>query len=90
MPRVSRARIGHPAYLSKSNYEIWLGGLERLVAERGLVSEEEIAVGRSLGPGRPVARILAAADVANSLGRGAPTNRDAPHERCFSSAIGCE
>lgn len=70
-------------YLSKGCYEIWLAGLERLLAERGLVSEEEIAAGRSLGPGRPVARILAAADVADSLGRGAPTNRDAPHAALF-------
>lgn len=64
-------------YLSKSYYQIWLAGLERLLAEGGLVSGEEIAAGRSLEPGQALSRVLAGSDVADSLSRGAPTNRDA-------------
>jgi nitrile hydratase beta subunit len=39
-------------YLAESYYERWLGGLERLLFERGLVSEEELRAGASLAPGR--------------------------------------
>ena len=39
-------------YLAESYYERWLGGLERLLLERGLVSEEELRVGASLAPGQ--------------------------------------
>ncbi|MGB0092600.1 MAG: nitrile hydratase subunit beta [Solirubrobacteraceae bacterium] len=70
-------------YLSKSYYEIWLAGLERLLAERGLVAPDEIAAGRSLKPAKPVRRTLAAGDVAGAVSRGSPTNRDAPQPARF-------
>jgi nitrile hydratase beta subunit len=63
-------------YLNKSYYEIWLAGLQQLLAERELVSEDEISVGRVLEPRKPVRKILAAGDVAAALGRGDPTNRE--------------
>ena len=43
-------------YLAESYYERWLGGLERLLLERGLVSEEELRVGASLAPGQRLER----------------------------------
>ncbi|HEU0060312.1 MAG TPA: nitrile hydratase subunit beta [Hyphomicrobiaceae bacterium] len=68
----------HPAqYLAKSYYEIWLAGLEKLMAERGLITAEEIAAGASLEPGKPVTRVLAAARVESVLARGRPTERAA-------------
>lgn len=70
-------------YLSKSYYEIWLAGMERLLAERGLVAPDEIAAGRSLQPAKPVRRTLAAGDVAGAVSRGSPTNRDAPQPARF-------
>ena len=72
-------------YLTRTYYEVWLGGLEKLLAERGLVSEEEEVAGRALGPARPVARTLAAADVAPTLGRGGPTNREPPRPARFAA-----
>jgi nitrile hydratase len=71
-------------YLSRSYYQIWLAGLERLSAERGLVAPQEIAAGRPLGPARPVSRTLAAADVARTLGRGGPTQREPPRPARFA------
>jgi nitrile hydratase len=55
-------------YLSLTYYEIWLAGLERLLAGRGLLD----------GPARPLERTLAAADVERMLARGGPTRRDPP------------
>ena len=72
-------------YLTRTYYEVWLGGLEKLLAERGLVSAEEEAAGRALEPARPVARTLAAADVAPTLGRGGPTNREPPRPVRFAA-----
>jgi nitrile hydratase subunit beta len=65
-------------YLGRTYYEIWLGGLERQLDERGLVAREEIEAGRALADPRPVKRTLAAADVAKTLGRGGPTRREPP------------
>jgi nitrile hydratase beta subunit len=72
-------------YLSKSYYEIWLAGLERLIAQRALVTREEITAGRSLGPARPLGRrTLAAADVEPMVSRGGPTNREPEHRARFA------
>lgn len=73
-------------YLSRTYYEIWLGGLERLLAERGLVEPEEVEAGRPAGEPRPVRRTLAAEDVPKMLGRGGPTVRDV--ERPARFAVG--
>jgi nitrile hydratase beta subunit len=56
-------------------YRKWLGGLEKLIREHGLVGADEIAAGRALRPGRSLPRVLAARDVAATLSRGAPTLR---------------
>jgi nitrile hydratase len=52
--RFAREREPPAQYLAESYYEKWLGGLERLVVECGLVSQEELIAGRSLTPGRPL------------------------------------
>src|SRR4030095_16993787 len=64
-------------YLSKSYYQIWLAGLERLMLERGLIASDEIEAGRSLHPAKPVAKTLTPEGVARMLHRGGPTERDA-------------
>ena len=51
-------------YLDKSYFELWLAGLERLLAERGVLE-------------RPPGRVLAAEDVAATLARGGPVERPA-------------
>lgn len=58
-------------YLDKSYFELWLAGLERLLAERGVLE-------------RPPGRVLAVDDVAATLARGAPASRPAPREARFA------
>ncbi len=77
MSRFARESLPPAEYLSKSYYEIWLAGLEKLMAERGLVAAEEIAAGKPLHPAKPVTQTLSPGDVANVLYRGAPTGREA-------------
>jgi nitrile hydratase len=73
--RFARESLPPARYLSSTYYEIWLGGLERQLAERGLVAPEEVEAGRALRPTPPVKRTLAARDVLPTLGRSGPTRR---------------
>ena len=77
MSRFARENRPPDDYLSKTYYQIWLAGLERLMLERGLVAQDEIAAGRVLHPVKPVERTLTPQRVAVTLGRGGPTERDA-------------
>ena len=78
MSRAARETL--PDYARLSYYQIWIGALEKLLAERGLALPGELAAGRPLHPPVPVARVLRAADVAAALAKGSPTERriDAP------------
>jgi nitrile hydratase len=69
------ARERTPDYLSKTYYQIWLAGLETLMAARGLVAPAEVAAGHAQGKARPVERILRADNVPAALARGGPTAR---------------
>ncbi len=71
-------------YLSRTYYELWEAGLEKLLAERGLLTAEELAAGRSLAPGRPV-RTLAAADVEPLLTRGGGVEREPTRPARFAA-----
>jgi nitrile hydratase subunit beta len=75
MSRAARESIPPADYLRMTYYEIWIAGLEKLMAERRLVSPEEITAGRVLDPARPVARILSADRVAATLQAGNSTER---------------
>jgi nitrile hydratase beta subunit len=75
MSRHSRERIPATSYWASTYYEIWLAGLERLLVEKGLVSKEELANGVSRAQGRPVNRVLRAADIPSVLARGGPADR---------------
>jgi nitrile hydratase beta subunit len=75
MSRFARENRPPADYLSKSYFEIWLAGLERLMAERDLVAPDEVAAGHALHPAKPVARTLSAEGVAAMLHRGGPTER---------------
>ncbi|MFT4275066.1 MAG: nitrile hydratase subunit beta [Rhodopseudomonas sp.] len=77
MSRFARENRAPVDYLSMSYYQLWLAGLEALMAERGLVTADEIAAGSPLHPRKDVP-VLGAADVAPMLARGTPTERDAP------------
>lgn len=69
------AREGLPDYAQRSYYEIWLGALETLMTERGLLGADELAAGHALHPPVPIERVLRADQVASALAKGAPTQR---------------
>jgi nitrile hydratase len=73
------ARETLPDYAGLSYYAIWFKALQKLLVERQLVHEDEIAAGRMLHPprARPLARVLRADDVPAVLTKGAPTVRPA-------------
>ena len=83
MSRFARENRAPHDYLSMSYYQIWLAGLEALMKERARVGEDESAAGRSLHPPKPVKRVLSADDVAMTLHRGGPTERDTDTTAAF-------
>lgn len=82
MSRAARETL--PAYARLSYYEIWFEALLKLLAERGLVAADELTAGHALRAGKPLPRRLAAADVADALARGSPTERPAPTPARFA------
>ena len=77
MGRFARENRPPADYLTKSYYEIWLAGLETMLAERGLVSADEIKAGRPLGEPKKVDGILSHGNVEAVFARGKPTERPA-------------
>lgn len=77
MGRFARENRSPADYLSKSYFELWLAGLETMLAERGLVSRDEIEAGRSLREPKKVERILQYSSAEAVLSRGRPTERPA-------------
>ncbi len=77
MMRFARENRPPTDYLAKSYYEIWLAGLEAMLAERGLVSVDEIEVGRPLSEPKKVDGILQHSSVEAIFSRGRPTERPA-------------
>jgi nitrile hydratase subunit beta len=75
--RFARENRPPAAYLTKTYYELWLAGLEQLLTETKLVGPDEIAGGKALEAGRPIKRVLAAADVAKVLAAGTRYERPA-------------
>jgi nitrile hydratase len=77
MSRHARESLPPAEYLSSSYYEIWTKGVERLVVKTGLVSEEELRLGKALNPPASIKRVLTRDDVPAVLARGGPTEREA-------------
>jgi nitrile hydratase subunit beta len=73
--RFARENRPPAAYLTKTYYELWLAGLERLLTETKLVAPAEVAAGKALEAGRPIKRVLAAAEVARVLAAGTQYER---------------
>ncbi|MCC6777923.1 MAG: nitrile hydratase subunit beta [Hyphomicrobiales bacterium] len=84
MGRFARENRKPNEYLDMTYYQTWLAGLETLMKERDLISEDEIEAGRSLHPPKPVARVLKPEDVAQTLHRGGPTERDTSTRPAFA------
>lgn len=63
-------------YLALPYYALWIRALERLLLRHGMVTEAELERGTPEAGTRPPKRVLEAGDVAPTLARGAPANRD--------------
>jgi len=74
--RFARENRDPAKYLSMSYYQLWFAGLEAMLKERDLVTDDEIVVGHALKPPKPVKRVLSPADVLKVLHRGGATERD--------------
>jgi nitrile hydratase beta subunit len=74
--RFARESLEPSEYLSIGYYRIWLNALETLLLEHNLITTAELTKGKSLEQAKPVKRVLRASDVAQTLSRGGPTNRD--------------
>jgi nitrile hydratase len=79
--RQARESLPPAQYLASSYYEIWIGGLCKLMLTQGLVTEGEIASGKMAVPPKKVAGKLLAENVAKALARGGPTSRPDPSPR---------
>lgn len=73
--RFARESLPPADYLSSSYYEIWTKGLEKLLLNKELVTQEELETGKSLAPAKPVIRVLKADAVAATLAKGGPADR---------------
>jgi len=69
------ARETLPDYPNLTYYEVWLGGLEKLLIEKNLVTPDELTAGRARHTPAPIGRVLEADQVAAVLAKGAPTER---------------
>jgi nitrile hydratase len=75
----------HPAeYLSMSYYQIWFTGLEAMLKERALVTEDEIVAGHAFEEGKSAIRVLTPDGALKMLNRGGPTERDSSKNARFS------
>ena len=84
--RHARETLPPPQYLTKSYYDIWISGLEKLLAAAGMVSAEERAQGGALAPPRALKRSrLPPEGVEALLTRAVPYTRPAPHAARFAA-----
>jgi nitrile hydratase subunit beta len=84
MSRHARESLPPAEYLASSYYEIWTKGVEKLVVQVGLVSEEELRLGKALQEPAPIRRVLKAEDVSAVLARGGPAERAIDHPARFA------
>jgi nitrile hydratase subunit beta len=84
MSRSARENIPPVSYLSKSYYEIWFGGLTRLLAERGMVMPDELAAGKALHAPKPVTRIVKAENALPMIAAGHAAERALDTPRRFA------
>jgi nitrile hydratase beta subunit len=85
MSRFARENRPPQEYLSMTYYEIWMAGLEVLMKQRDLITDDEIVVGHALHEPLPDKRTLSPSDVARVLYRGGPTERDTDTKPAFKA-----
>ncbi len=81
--RFARESLPPEFYLTKSYYQIWIAGLQKLMLERGMVNEDEIADGKLSELGIPVKRVVSAEEMPAALAAGGPVEREASGTASF-------
>ncbi len=83
--RFARESLPPPFYYTHSYYEIWLAALEKVLAENGLVSGDEIAAGKKLHdlPDMPL-NVFRADKVRPALARGWSSDRPPANQPRFA------
>ena len=85
MSRFARENRPPEDYLSKSYYQIWLAGLERLMLERGLIASDEIEAGKAAASGKAGGEDADAATASRPCCIGADRPSARPRAlRCFA------
>ena len=89
MGRHARERQQPAVYLKHSYYENWMAGIETLLIESGLVTEEEIRTGKSAGPApeEAQARTLRPEQIGNTPLRITNYRREAAAAPRFSAGV---
>jgi nitrile hydratase beta subunit len=83
MSRFAREKLPREDYLSKTYFQIWLVGLERLLMDRDLVAPDEIETGQIRLPQKNVPA-LTADEVAGALRGGGPSKRESTQPARFA------
>lgn len=82
--RFARESLPPEFYLTKSYYQIWIGGLQNLMLERGMVTHEELQTGQSQIPPVSVKRVVSPQDMPAALAAGGPVDRQPRVEPGFA------
>jgi nitrile hydratase len=83
--RFARESLAPPFYYTRSYYEIWLAALENILAEKHLVSPDEIAAGRALHDLQDMPlKVFGREKVAPALQRGWPSDRPTTDQPRFA------
>lgn len=73
--RSARESLPPDFYLTKSYYQIWIAGLEKLMLDAGLVNDKELKSGKQVIPAKEVHRVVSSNDMPAALAAGGPVER---------------
>ena len=82
--RHARESLPPVDYLSLSYYEIWLAALIKLLERYGLVTAEELKVGKALIPAKTPKKVLTADIAPGALAAGGPVDRQVDTRAAFA------
>ena len=75
LSRSARESLPPAIYLSSTYYEIWIRALEKLLLDRGMVTQAELASGQQMAPSINLSKVLRRDSVDAALKAGSPTER---------------
>lgn len=82
--RFARESVPPDFYLTKSYYQIWLAGLQQLLLDSELATQEELEIGKQIVPAKEVRRVVKASEMPAALAAGSPVDREPAIEPGFN------